>query len=176
MDTWLPNLSWITELLAVGGSFPAHGVEWLAREHRVRAVVDLRGEATPEARALHRHGVTLLHLPTEDMCGLAAADLEHGLHFAGEHLDQGRRVLVHCEHGIGRSATLALCLLVRRGHTPLEALTLMKKQRPVVSPSPGQFACWTTWLERHRGAHAAAWTVPSFDEFQAIAYRNAGSG
>jgi protein-tyrosine phosphatase len=85
---------------------------------------------------------------------------------------RGERVLIHCEYGIGRSATLALCVMVCCGHEPLAALQRMKSQRARISPSPQQFECWRGWLERHRGSlPAAPWELPGFDAFQAIAYR-----
>lgn len=171
MTSWEPNFSWITDQLAVGGSFPAERAEQIARDHGIAAVVDLRQEAMDDEALLRSHGVELLHLPTPDMCGVDAQHLAHGVAFASGHLDQGRRVLVHCEFGIGRSATLALCVLVRRGAAPLEALRAMKDRRALVSPSPVQFECWREWLDEHRSRHAVAWQTPSFDEFQLIAYR-----
>jgi protein-tyrosine phosphatase len=170
VNTWQPNFSWIDDTLAVGGSFPSERAEGLAREHGIQAVVDLRGEAQPDVLVLRRHGIALLHLPTEDMCGVAMSDLDRGIRFVNAFRDAGQRVLIHCEHGIGRSATLALCVLVQRGHAPLDALALMKKQRPLVSPSPEQFACWCAWLESHRSTNDVGWRVPDFDEFQALAY------
>lgn len=170
MDAWQPNFNWITELLAVGGSYPSECAELLAREHRIQAVIDLRGEAMPDAQLFRRHGITLLHLPTSDMHPVETPDLEHGIRFANEFLDKGQRVLIHCEYGIGRSATLALCVLVHRGHAPLEALALMKKQRPVVSPSPPQFACWSAWLDSYRFSSDVEWEIPSFEDFKALAY------
>ena len=168
---WAPNFDWIDPQLAVGGRFPAERAALLASHHRIDAVVDLRGEDRDDEQLLRSHGITLLHLPTEDMCGVDAALLERGVEFVRERLDRGRRVLIHCEHGIGRSATLALCVLVARGAAPLDALGRMKDRRALVSPSPAQFACWEAWLERYRQSHAVGWTVPSFDEFQRIAYR-----
>ncbi|MBT2322345.1 dual specificity protein phosphatase family protein [Variovorax paradoxus] len=173
MNAWQPNFNWITELLAVGGSFPSEQAETLAREHGVRAVVDLRGEAVPDPHVLRRHGMTLLHLPTEDMCGVEMPDLEHGIRFVNSFLDEGLAVLIHCEHGIGRSATLALCVLVHRGMSPLEALALMKRQRPLVSPSPVQFECWCAWLDSYRFTNEVDWQLPSFEEFKALAYATA---
>jgi protein-tyrosine phosphatase len=75
-------------------------------------------------------------------------------------------VLIHCQHGIGRSALLALCVLVDCGHEPLAALELAKSRRAKVSPSPAQYEAWATWL---RGREIAP---PSFDAFAAIAYRH----
>jgi len=171
-----PNFSWITQGLAVGGSFPPSHVPLLAREHGIRAVVDLRGEDRDDEVLLRQHGIALLHLPTPDMCGVDAAHLDRGVAFACACLERSEPVLVHCEHGIGRSATLALCVMVCRGAAPLDALSLMKQQRAIVSPSPAQFACWSEWLAGHRARHGAAWTMPDFEAFGAIAYRAAGAG
>jgi protein-tyrosine phosphatase len=172
MASWTPNFDWITDHLAVGGRFQPDQAKRLTREHGIRAVVDLRNEDVDDARLLRRHGIALLHLPTQDMCGVDQEHLDRGVRFAARHLDCGERVLVHCEHGIGRSAVLALCILVQRGRAPLEALELLKDRRARIAPSPEQFACWSRWLEQHRRVHAPAWQVPEFDDFKAIAYRH----
>lgn len=162
--------SWITDELAVGGHVPGERTEELARDHRIAAVVDLREEACDDEHVLRRHGIAFLHLPTPDMLGVTLPMLSDGVAFANLHLDGGERVLIHCQHGIGRSAVLALCVLVARGMQPLAALALAKDRRAVVSPSPAQFEAWAAWL-RDNG-HA----VPRFDDFAAIAYRHLHAG
>ncbi len=167
MPPWQPNLTFVTDRLAIGGSFPVEAAERLAREHAIRAVVDLRDEACDDEAELARHGLAFLHLPTLDHHAVAQAMLDEGAAFVGRHLDRGERVLIHCEHGIGRSATLALCVLAERGLDPLEAVRLAKDRRALVSPSPAQYEAWAEWLRRH-GLPAA----PPFDAFAAIAYRH----
>ena len=171
-EAWRPNLSWITDRLAVGGSFPGPRAVDLAQRHRIRAIVDLRIEACDGAQEVERHGMAFLHLPTEDHCAVTAAMLDEGVAFANRHMDRGERVLVHCEHGIGRSATLALSVLVSRGHAPLEALELAKTRRALVSPSPAQYEAWAAWLAAWKARCGASWNVPDFDAFKAIAYRH----
>jgi protein-tyrosine phosphatase len=171
-EGWQPNLSWLTENLAVGGSFPAEHAGVLARVHGIRAVVDLRTEACDDEAVLRQHNVTFLHLPTEDHCAVGPAMLREGLAFANRHLDRGERVLVHCEHGIGRSATLSLCVLVSRGMEPLDALELAKSRRSLLSPSPAQYQAWTEWLREWARDREVSWSVPGFDAFKAIAYRH----
>lgn len=166
------NFDWITPLLAVGGSFPADATETLAREHGIAAVIDARGEAVDDEALMAQHGIAFLHLPTDDMFALADGDLDRGVAFASAHLDRGQRVLIHCEHGIGRSALLGLCVLVARGETPLAALERAKSARARVSPSPHQFEGWLAWLHRHRAETHATWDLPSFDAFARIAYRH----
>lgn len=164
------DVSWISDDLAIGGSVrPAQFAE-LARA-RVSAVVDLRCEACDDASLLARHDIEFLHLPTDDLAAIRPAMLVRGIAFVTARLAARRRVLVHCMHGIGRSALLALCVLVERGHAPLDALALVKQRRGCVSPSPAQFEAWAAWLAAHRRAAGARWDVPSFAEFTAIAYR-----
>ncbi len=166
VGTTMIDLDWLTPALAIGGCFAPEIAELLAREHRISGVVDLRAEACDDEPVLRRHAIELLHLPTEDHCAVAPRMLHAGVAFAARHLDAGSRVLIHCQHGIGRSALLALCVLVDRGHAPLAALELAKTRRAKVSPSPAQYEAWAAWL-RERGA-----AVPSFDAFAAIAYRH----
>lgn len=172
MEAWRPNLSWITDHLAIGGSFPAGRAADLARGHGVRAVVDLRTEACDDAEEIGRHGMAFLHLPTEDHCAVGPAMLDEGVAFANRHLDRGERILVHCEHGIGRSATLGIAVLVSRGYAPLDALERAKTRRALVSPSPAQYEAWTAWLAAWKARHGPAWDIPDFDTFKAIAYRH----
>ena len=177
MAQWQPNLSWITDTLAVGGSFPAERTRDLAEALGVRAVIDLRVEACDEEEVLREHAIAFLRLPTEDHGAVSQPMLHNGVAFANRHLDRDERVLVHCEHGIGRSATLALCVLVSRGAAPLAALEEAKTRRALVSPSPAQYEAWRTWLTAWKQAHGAPWELPSFNAFKAIAYRHlAGRG
>jgi protein-tyrosine phosphatase len=167
VETWTPNLSWIEPDLAVGGSFPAERTACLARDHGVGAVVDLRQEACDEPTALDACGLRFLHLPTPDMRGVDQPRLDDAVAFAREARQAGLRLLIHCEHGIGRSATAALCVLVDRGLAPMEALKLAKDQRALISPSRDQFEAWAAWLGRRGGVEA-----PSYHAFGMIAYRH----
>jgi predicted protein tyrosine phosphatase len=171
-ERWEPNFTWIVPGLAIGGSFPMERVADLSAHHRVGAVVDLRAEARDDDCALRRHGIDFLHLPTEDHGAVTQEGLARGVAFADDQLDRDRRVLIHCEHGIGRSATLALCVMVNRGMAPLEALERAKAQRPLVSPSPAQYHAWIGWLASWRRATGADVELPTFDAFKAIAYRH----
>lgn len=171
-----PHFDWITPQLAVGGHVPVGFYAELAGTHGVRAVIDLREEDRDDEAALARLGVRLLHLPTPDMCSVGDAHLDHGIRFAQASLDAGERLLIHCQWGIGRSATLALCVLVARGMPPLQALADVKSQRAMVSPSPEQLACWIGWMARHRHQARATWAVPTMAQCQRIAYAHLRHG
>jgi len=98
--------------------------------------------------------------------------LDAGVQFAADARREGRRLLIHCEHGIGRSATVALCVMVARGADPLTALRQAKDARALVSPSPAQYDAWSRWIRRR----APAAPVPDFEAFKAVAYRHLKAG
>lgn len=162
------SFSWITADLAVGGAFGAEEAARLAAEHGVGHVVDMREEACDDAEALTAAGLRFLSLPTVDHHAPTQAQLDAGVAFSAEAQAVGGGLLIHCQHGIGRSATLALCVLVDRGHAPLAALQLAKDARELVSPSPAQFEAWCAWMRRR----VPSVTPPHFDAFKAIAYRH----
>ena len=166
------NLTWITPRLAIGGRLLDDEAAALGRREGVGAVVDLRSEAVDERAVLDRQGIAFLHLPTDDHAAITPAMLDEGVGFIEAQLAAGRRVLVHCEHGIGRSATLALAALVAGGLAPLDALVLAKDRRERVSPSPAQYGCWRGWLLARRARLGESWDVPDFDSFGAVAYRH----
>ena len=172
---WQPDLSWLTPTLGVGGSFPTERIGLLTRHHAVRAVIDLRKETCDDGSELLRHGARFLQLPTADHCAVSQQMLGQGVQFAMAHLDRNERVLIHCEHGIGRSPLLALCVLVACGQQPLAALSLAKDLRPVISPSIAQYEAWALWLETWRTSRGLSWQVPDFDSFARIAYRHLAS-
>jgi protein-tyrosine phosphatase len=165
------NLDWLTENLAVGGSFPRQAARRLAREHEITRVVDLRDEDCDEVVSLRRHGIRHLHLPTPDARAISPADLARGVAWVARAMAAGRKVLIHCQHGIGRSALLAMCVLVDAGVPPLETMLLAKDAREVVSPSPEQLGAFISFAGQRRRA-TATWVVPSFEALAAIAYRH----
>jgi len=165
------DLDWVTPALAVGGRFDAEHVAPLASHHGIGHVVDLRLEACDDETTLVAHGIEFLHLPTEDVCAIEDATLREGVSWVNSRLESGGRVLVHCEHGIGRSALLALCVLVARGDSPMEALTRAKGARAVIAPSPEQLVAFARFCAQWRDDHAAPWEIPSFPQLAAIVYR-----
>jgi predicted protein tyrosine phosphatase len=177
------DIDWLTEGLAIGGSFPGEAAAALAGEHGISHVVDLRAEACDGEALLRRHGILFLHLPTPDNCAVAPQMLRDGVAWVGAALDGGGRALIHCQHGIGRSALLALAVLVSQGVPPLQALERAKAVRRIVSPSPEQLRAFIAFARALRDAGAGAgagvgegaglgWAVPTFDALAAVAYRH----
>ena len=169
-DDWKPNFSWIRPDLAVGGRFPEEHAAALASLHGLGAVIDLRAEDCDNAAVLDACGIRFLHLPTQDECGVSQIMLDEAVSFAAAAARERVKLLIHCEHGIGRSALVALCVLSARNLAPMEALASLKEARAEISPSRAQYGAWREWLERN-GKQA-----PSYEAFGMIAYRHLVSG
>lgn len=167
-DPWQADLHWLTEDMAVGGCFPSERAAELAGTHGIGAIIDVRDEDCDDDEHLRDLGLAFLHLPAPDMEALGVEGLDRGVAFARDCLEQGRRVLIHCQHGIGRSPLLALCVLVDSGMPPLTALEHAKARRRILSLSRAQYDGWAAWLNSH--GHP----VPSYHEFGCIAYRHLG--
>ncbi|MGN6057112.1 MAG: protein-tyrosine phosphatase family protein [Sphingomicrobium sp.] len=167
---WMPDFHWLTDHVAIGGCFPIEHALRLAQEHGIRAVVDLREEDCDDPERLRAAGIDFLHLPTPDLEPATMAMLVRGVEFVRGRVNEGRRVLIHCQHGVGRSALLGLCVLVDEGWEPLDALAHAKDCREAVSPSRSQYDGWVAWLEA-RGKSA-----PDYHSFGCIAYRHLARG
>ncbi len=166
------DLHFVTPELAVGASFPMAAAARLARDHGIERVVDLRVEARDDERVLRVHGIKLLHLPTQDCCAISTAHIREGVAFALEGMQQAERILIHCQYGIGRSALLALCVLVARGDGPLDAMARLKDARPAISPGPEQLGAFVEYCRALRAERGASWPIPPVDRLGAIAWRH----
>lgn len=131
------NLSWVTNHLAVGGRVHPHDIPALARLG-VTAVVDTRSEYCDDVNAMAKEHIELLHLPTPDTYPLSVEQLRQGASWVQERMQNGGRVLIHCEHGVGRSVLLTCAALVYGGMNAQDALALVQEKRWQASPNHRQ--------------------------------------
>ena len=131
------NMSWVTANLAVGGRVLPQDIRRLAKAG-VTAVVDTRAEHRDDEAALGAHGIQLLYLPTPDTFPLTVEQLQQGADWINGQIGRGRRVLVHCEHGVGRSVLLTAAALVAQGKSAHEAITLVQRRRWQAAPNHRQ--------------------------------------
>jgi protein-tyrosine phosphatase len=149
-----PDLDFITDNLAVGGE--------LRSVHQVRAlpglgitaVVDMRSEALDNVAELARLGIHFLHVPTQDWRPSTQQDLETGSNWVLNELRTGTagKVLIHCQHGMGRSVIMAAAVLLKLGYQWQEALRLIKSKRLGVGPLYGQIASLAEFAEHLKQA------------------------
>lgn len=82
--------------------------------------------------------IALMHISVVDMCHEdLLCHFESAYKFIKEGVTRGA-ILVHCYHGVSRSATLVLAYLMRNRKWPLsEALSHVKGHRPCICPNDG---------------------------------------
>ena len=99
----------------------------------VEAVVRLDVENTAQWPA----GLEVLRLPVEDGRLVASDVIRQGTGFIHHQQKAGRRVLVHCNAGVSRSAMLVLAYLVAFGEYALgTAYAHLLTARPIARPHP----------------------------------------
>jgi protein-tyrosine phosphatase len=62
------------------------------------------------------YGIVHKEMPVVDVTSPAPERIKSAVAFIQEQIDQGRRVYVHCKAGIGRSAVIVICYLLKSGH------------------------------------------------------------
>lgn len=93
--------------------------------------------------AVKSAGMAWFHLPIRDV-DIPSSAFETSWRTKGPKLRsmlaEGRRILIHCRGGLGRSGTIAGRLLIESGMNPEQAIALVRKQRPGAIETPAQEA------------------------------------
>jgi protein-tyrosine phosphatase len=131
------NMSWITPHLVVGGRILPADIPRLAKTGITR-VVDTRSEHQDDAQALAREGIEMLYLPAPDTHPLTVEQLAEGATWVNAQVAHGEKVLIHCEHGVGRSVLLTAAALVESGMNAHDAINLVQSKRWQAAPNHRQ--------------------------------------
>jgi protein-tyrosine phosphatase len=131
------NMSWVTTNLAVGGRIRPEDIAAVARVG-ITHVIDTRSEHSDDAQALAKEHIQLLYLPTRDTYPLNIEQMMEGAQWANQAMEQGGRVLIHCEHGVGRSVQLTCAVLIYAGMHAQDALQLVQQKRWQAAPNHKQ--------------------------------------
>lgn len=147
------DMSWVTDSLAVGGRVREEDIERLAQSG-VTSIVDTRAEYKDDEAALNHAHIQLLYLPTPDTQPLTIEQLLEGTTWSLEQIRTGGKVLIHCEHGVGRSVLLTAATLVRDGFSAEAALQLIQTKRWQASPNHRQIKRLHEFEEAVRVSHS----------------------
>ncbi|MEM7456550.1 MAG: dual specificity protein phosphatase family protein [Planctomycetota bacterium] len=136
LGRWLKVRNWwdrVDDNLIVG-AFPfARDVDAMAADG-VKAVVNTCEEYGGPQEEYRRHGIEQFHMPTIDFTHPSLEDVIGAVEFIDRHADQGNTTYVHCKAGRARSATVAMCWLIKsRQITAAEAQKILNQARPHVN-------------------------------------------
>jgi protein-tyrosine phosphatase len=77
-------------------------------------------------------GLTFLHLPNRDLHPVKLTDVHKGVEWMRRQISRGKKVYVHCLAGVGRSATIVICYLIKYcSYSPKEAVEYVRARRRI---------------------------------------------
>ena len=138
-------LTWVTKSLAVGAAPMSYEELTSLKEQGICAIVNLCGEFSDLHTIEKDAGFEVFWLPIPDETAPKMEAMEKGLEWLDESIYLGKKVLVHCHHGIGRTGTFVTAYLLRRGLGMKKAGKVLKTTRA----NPTNFSQW--WLLRKFG-------------------------
>jgi hypothetical protein len=134
---------------------PAHAAGVQARERLVQTCVGAIINCTQSIPCHHRldtHTIRYCQVPVRDHAGADILTyLPEATAFIEEHVQQGTSVLVHCQMGVSRSATVVMAYLMRyHNMTRDQAYIHLKQQRPSINPNEGFWQQLLIWQHQHK--------------------------
>lgn len=170
-------LTWIMEQLAVGHAPMSYEELDSIREQGVGAIVNLCGEYRDLHQIERDRGFEVYYLPVDDNQAPPLRELEKALQWLDEAMYLGKKVLIHCTYGVGRTGTFVTSYLLRRGFSLKLARQKLKRTR-------AESTSFSQWLFLRRfGKKEGVLTirepslegsrlvnlVPYFEEYEALA-------
>ncbi len=109
------KIDWVTDHLAVGGAPMSYAALDVLREAGVQCVLNLCDEFCDLHWIEAGEGFEVYYFPIPDEETPDLGELEKALEWLDEALYLGKKVLIHCRHGIGRTGTVLNAYLLRKG-------------------------------------------------------------
>lgn len=153
------ELTWVTSQLAAGCAPMSHQDLDEIREMGIVAIMNLCAEFSDLYEIEEQAGFEVYYLPIPDESAPSMADMEKALEWLDEAMYLGKKVLVHCRHGHGRTGTIISAYLVRRGLGLKKAEKILKK----TPANPTNYSQWKLLRKFHKQEGVLALAEPQVE-------------
>ena len=132
------KITWVTDNLAVG--YAPLSYEDLASmgKQGIDAIVNLCGEFCDLHEIQQQSGFEVYYLPVPDECAPDMEAMEKALDWLDTTISEGKKVLVHCRFGVGRTGTFVTAYLIKSG---MDMKTAGKKLK-TTRANPTNYCQW----------------------------------
>lgn len=156
--------SWVIPGLAVGPAPMSYDHLDRLKKTGIDSIVNLCAEF-PDLPSIERKaGFDVYYLPVEDEETPEMIAMDEALEWIDESIYLGKKVLVHCRHGIGRTGTIVSAYLLRKG---LSAKLVQKKLKKMRS-RPSSYCQWKLLRKYGRSLCALKTREPSLEHKNAV--------
>ena len=123
------KLTWVTPQLSVGHAPLSYADLDAIRIEGVAVIVNLCGEYCDLHELEQNSGFEVYYLPIPDECAPNMKEMEDAMTWMDDRIRHGKKVLVHCRFGVGRTGTFVTAYLLKEGIDMKAASKLLKHTR-----------------------------------------------